>query len=477
MINLSYDQQIKEWIQNHRDEILQEWIEISKTPAIKGEAEENAPFGKECAKSLDECAQLFKKHGFDTKVYADSGYALSNFGKGEKTIGLFGHSDVVPVGEDWLYTRPFEPIIKDGTLIGRGVWDNKSGIMAALCAMEIIRDCNIPVKSKLLAFIGSEEETGMTDIMAFAKEQPMPDASLILDAEFPCSIGEKGIYHFWAGCNKRTSDILDFCGGEAFNVVLDKATVVLKSSDIIKTELTEKIKGNTAFSLNSEKDTLILTAKSIAKHASEPEGSVNAAYLISSLLCELDTLSDNDKIIMHQISTILSCPFGTSMGLDHDDIRFGKLTFVNGIVSMTDGHISLSFDTRYGSTLAPEVLENNVNNSFGKLSWSVKPVDNKNGFSIPDDSPIPAVLEGIYNEITGLDEKVFRLGGGTYARLLENAFSVGTCTTRKDRETPFMTMPPGHGGAHQCDEMIDIEGFFDALRIITHYIINMDECI
>ena len=147
MINPKYDKQIKQWIEENRDKIMNEWIEISKIPAIKGEAEENAPFGKECAKALNECADLFKRHGFETKVYNQSGYALSSLGSGKKTIGLFGHSDVVPVGDDWLYTKPFEPSIKDGTLSGRGVWDNKSGIMAALCAMEIIRSYDIPIRS------------------------------------------------------------------------------------------------------------------------------------------------------------------------------------------------------------------------------------------------------------------------------------------------------------------------------------------
>ena len=46
-----------------------------------------------------------------------------------------------------------------------------------------------------------------------------------------------------------------------------------------------------------------------------------------------------------------------------------------------------------------------------------------------------------------------------------------------DRETPVLKMPEGHGGAHQCDEMIDIEGFFEALRVIIHYVLACDEII
>ena len=159
MINLSYDKQIKEWIEKNRESLIGEWIDIAKIPAIKGEPQENAPFGKDCAEALEACAMMFKKHGFDVRLYPLSGYALVNMGEGEKTIGLFGHSDVVPAGDDWIYTKPFEPVVIDGTLIGRGVEDNKSGIMASLCAMEIIRDLKIPIKSRIQAFIGSEEES------------------------------------------------------------------------------------------------------------------------------------------------------------------------------------------------------------------------------------------------------------------------------------------------------------------------------
>ncbi len=477
MINLSHDKHIREWIDKNRDEIIREWIEISKIPAIKGEAEEGAPFGRACADALNACAELFADHGFDAEVYVNSGYALANYGEGEKTIALFGHSDVVPVGDDWIYTKPFEPVVIDGTLIGRGVEDNKSGIMAALCAMEIIREYNIPIKSRIQTFIGSEEETGMTDIETFAQEQPMPNVSLVLDADFPCSIGEKSICHFWAKTKTGAVDIIDFNGGAAFNVVLDKVTTRVKASDELKAELTAKIAEREEFTLNEENGVLILTAKGLAKHACEPDGSVNAAKLVAELLSGAESLDIVDRQIMTDINKILGCHYGTTMGLDHDDIRFGKLTFVNGMVKMSQGKICLSFDTRYGSTLEPEEFEKKAEKSFNDMGWEVEIDSNMKGFSIADDSPIPDKLVEIYNTVTGFETEAIRLGGGTYARKIENAFSVGTKTSRKDRTTPFMEMPAGHGNAHQSDEMIDLETFFDAVRIITHYIINIDECL
>jgi succinyl-diaminopimelate desuccinylase len=418
---------------------------------------------------------LFQKGGFDAKIYHESGYSLIGFGEGEKTIGIFTHSDVVPVGDDWLYTKPFEPVIKNGALIGRGVEDNKSGIMAAFCAMEFFKKYDIPLKSRLQLFIGSNEETGMEDIMAFRNEQPMPEISLIPDAEFPCSTGEKGICQLYATSGQELCDMIDFCGGEAFNIVLDKVTATLKYSEELEKEIMERIKDDEALDAKSSDGTIRICAKGIAKHASIPEGSVNAAYLLARLLADIKALSDADRKVMQDAAHILSCPFGTSMGIDFCDDLFGKLTFVNGIAAVKEQKLRLSFDMRYSSVLDAKELVNDTKAAFEKMGWSIEVEDNKPGFSIDADSKIPEIFEGIYKEVTGFDKKSFKLGGGTYARNLKNAFSVGTFTQTADRKTPILEMPAGHGGAHQCDEMIDIESFFTAVRIIIHYLIAMDE--
>ena len=48
-----------------------------------------------------------------------------------------GHTDVVPTGprEEWQ-TDPFEPVVKDGILYGRGAADMKSGLAAMITATE-----------------------------------------------------------------------------------------------------------------------------------------------------------------------------------------------------------------------------------------------------------------------------------------------------------------------------------------------------
>ncbi len=477
MINSQIDAKISQWIENNKDRVIEKWIKLCEIPSIKSDGKPGAPFGENCAEALRYAASLFDSDNIDSKVYADSGYALATYGNGEKTIGLFSHSDVVPVGEDWIYTEPFKPIIKDGALICRGAEDNKSGIIASMCVTEFLRDNNIILKSKLQSFIGSDEECGMKDMINYLKEQKMPDVSIVPDADFPCSTGEKGIYHFWCNSEEGFKDIISVSGGEAFNIVLDKLSTEIKHSDELYCELESKLANQSEFNLETDGKTIKLLSKGVAKHASIPDGSVNAAFLTAELLSGCENISEDDKKLLIKIKNILSSSYGKTLNVYHEDVNFGKTTTVNGMVKTINGKISLSFDCRYGDSYNAEDIENNSEIALNNMGFYVTEKENRPGFSIDKNSEIPLALENVYAEITGENLKSVLMSGGTYARRLKNAFSIGTYIIRKDREVAPLKMPEGHGGPHQCDEMIDIDGFFEALRVLIHYVLTCDEII
>ena len=58
-------------------------------------------------------------------------------GSGQPVLVLLGHTDVVPPGpaQDWA-SDPFEPVIRDGVLYGRGAADMKGSVAAFVIAME-----------------------------------------------------------------------------------------------------------------------------------------------------------------------------------------------------------------------------------------------------------------------------------------------------------------------------------------------------
>jgi succinyl-diaminopimelate desuccinylase len=90
--------------------------------------------------------------------------AVDNFwakrGSGGPVFCFAGHTDVVPSGplDEWR-TDPFEPVIKDGLLYGRGAADMKSGLAAMLTASEEFIG-QYPKHRGTIAFLITSDEEG-----------------------------------------------------------------------------------------------------------------------------------------------------------------------------------------------------------------------------------------------------------------------------------------------------------------------------
>ena len=81
-------------------------------------------------------------------------------GQGAPVLCFAGHTDVVPTGplEEWR-TDPFQPVIRDGLLYGRGAADMKSGLAAMIVAAEEFVRAH-PHHSGTLAFLITSDEEG-----------------------------------------------------------------------------------------------------------------------------------------------------------------------------------------------------------------------------------------------------------------------------------------------------------------------------
>ncbi len=102
---------------------------------------------------------------------------------GAPTVLLYAHHDVQPPGpdEDWEST-PFDPIERDGRLLGRGTADDKCGVVMHLGAVRAFGG-NLPVGVKI--FMEGEEEIGSANLGAFLerhKDLLSSDVIVIADA-------------------------------------------------------------------------------------------------------------------------------------------------------------------------------------------------------------------------------------------------------------------------------------------------------
>ena len=78
-----FKEQIHDYIHQHKDEIVNILKELIRIPSVRSEAEENAPFGAECARVLEFTKNLYEDNGFDTELDREGGYLLSYYGEGK----------------------------------------------------------------------------------------------------------------------------------------------------------------------------------------------------------------------------------------------------------------------------------------------------------------------------------------------------------------------------------------------------------
>jgi len=82
-------------------------------------------------------------------------------GKNDQKLWIVTHLDIVPPGEEslWTMTKPFEPTIKNQRIYGRGSEDNMQSMIASLFAVKTLKELDIkPNRTVALAFVSDEEQ-------------------------------------------------------------------------------------------------------------------------------------------------------------------------------------------------------------------------------------------------------------------------------------------------------------------------------
>ena len=123
-------------------------------------------------------------------------------GAGTPRLHLNGHFDVVPPGDGWT-VDPFAGVVRDGRIYGRGACDMKSGIAAAVFAVEAIRRAGVELTGAVDLSATVDEESGGFAGVAHLCEMGVISAAETGYAIIPepfgparVCVGHRGVYWF-----------------------------------------------------------------------------------------------------------------------------------------------------------------------------------------------------------------------------------------------------------------------------------------
>ena len=262
---------------NQAIKTLQNWIKIK---SVKASPEKDMPFGKGVYDSLALALSDGEKLGFKTVNY-DNYIGEIVFGDGDDKNGLaiLCHLDVVPEGEHsfWNYP-PYEGVIDNGAIYGRGVIDDKGPAVLCLYALKELKDSGFKPSKKIKLILGCDEESGWDCIEHYTKVAVMPDVGFTPDGDFPVIYAEKGLIPF-KYYHLKSENIIQIKGGDRVNVVCDKASVTIKNYSEQTVKLAESFGGKML------DNSFVFEGRTA--HGSTPENGDNAIKKLLKFLVEI----------------------------------------------------------------------------------------------------------------------------------------------------------------------------------------------
>ncbi|MDL2206012.1 Sapep family Mn(2+)-dependent dipeptidase [Eubacteriales bacterium OttesenSCG-928-N13] len=460
------------WIDEHTEQLIREIQSFCRIRSVSQSelAVMRAPFGPEMREMLNYALMRAASYGFDTMNH--DGYCGSVvMGDLNNAIGIFGHLDVVPEGDGWVYP-PYDATLKGDFLIGRGVVDNKGACVMALFLMRMFKDLHIPLRHGIRLVLGCSEETGMQDIQYFAKTQVMPEVSLVPDMRFPANYAQKGTLRASVSIAKGEGNLITFGGGEVENMVPPYARAQLSCPYDRAVKAFEAAKVEGKFRFNETLEGVEIVAEGVAAHAAYPEGGQSAIHMLAKALIASNLLTGDSLSAMIAIENLSRDHYGNQAGIDCEDPETGKTTMVVGVARTREDQIQLLVDCRLSIAAELDTLEPIFKKYCIETGFALDSIKITKPFYMPKDDPRIARLTQLYQEMTGDDSPAYTAGGGTYSKYLENAITYGPGFS-KELPRP-KGLPATHGNAHAPDEYIHIPTTIQAMKIYAAAIIELD---
>ncbi|WP_339021390.1 Sapep family Mn(2+)-dependent dipeptidase [Spiroplasma endosymbiont of Atherix ibis] len=397
------------------DQALEETKKIVAIPSYRRDLTYGAAVNEDIKKVLKHCIELLKSFGFETFVAPDYRYGYADYETGDKLFGIICHLDVVPAGniDEWK-TNPFEPIIKDGKLIGRGTFDDKGPTMINIFAFKYLIDHGFKPDYKIRFIFGTSEETNWECMEAYVKNEQLCDLGYVPDGHFPVVYAEKWIAD--VDLIGKFNSEFEISGGEVYNAVND----LVKYKGPKQKEIASWLKEN---SIDSYENEGYLFVKGVSAHGSLPFKGISAS---TWLLKAIDKSG-----LKHPLAQFVA-KYG-HLNFDMKEIfgdltdETGNLTACNGIINISKDDFRFTINFRIPCTRDPKKDVVDVLEKFVKdkgLELKLSSIEDRVYF--PKDSDVVKNIMEVYKEVTGdLNAEPIAIGGGTFAKSMPNMIAFG----------------------------------------------------
>ena len=391
-------------------------------------------------------------------------------------IGIIGHLDVVPEGEDWKFP-PFSGTIFNNKIYGRGAIDDKGPVISSLYAMKAVMDtCQVHKRVRLI--LGLNEENDWKCIDYYKKQEESPTIGFSPDADFPCIHSEKAIltgylkmdYSTFLDQNIVIEEINTY--GNAINVVPKICSVVLKinSQKIAMNDFIQNLKHiitETNFEIDLYKiddEEIKLTAYGVPSHSAHPELGVNAISRLIIVLSKIFNLYEIKVSLFDFFTTYINTQYnGKNLGIAFED-NSGTLTLNVGDFYFKNNMLQIGLNLRIPVTM--NMLE--IGNNFTKYTGSYSNIDfdtvaYKPALYISKENKLVKTLCNVYNKETNSHLEPIAIGGATYARAFDHCISFGA------------NFPGDQDMCHQTNEFIAIDQLLLSCKIYAKAILALHE--
>jgi succinyl-diaminopimelate desuccinylase len=459
---------IDDWFYGRAASMIADIDRLVRIQSVRGDALPGKPYGEGPAAALEAASEILRSKAFQVKNFENRVITV-DLNEHEPALGILAHLDIVPAGEGWD-SNPFELVVRDGVLCGRGTADDKGPAVAAIYAMCAARELAPELEKGCRLMLGSAEETGHDDMECYMKAHRMPPNVFSPDSDYPVVNLEKGRYVPSFGVEwteeKAMPRVVSIKGGDTANVVPRHAEAVVEGMALEDIDaLCGSFSRKTGAVLMAEPwgEAVRITSEGRASHAMAPSKGINAQTALLSLLAVLPLAESRSFSAIRSLNRLFphGDTSGTALGVAMDDELSGELTLNFGVLAMTATGISGNFDSRLPVSVTEENMVAVADAMLRDAGFLVFNRQRTHCHHTPAESRFVQTLLRVYQEHTGLEGACLSFGGQTYVHNIDGGVAFGC------------SMPGVDNRLHDANEFIEIENLILSAKMFTQVILDM----